>query len=236
MSQYGSLIHASSKNLLSRSNQLLESLGQLGTLIDGEEEDIDHVSWAEYKRDQRSNALREFWEKVRRRKELLKLVGQSSSKSGASASGLEPGSTAFVTSFLEPFSSKGNSEREYRLKLEEIRKCGFAYLLPWHQIISSELADGKTRIDDLSPVIGDSRKDRAFKFQTIVRMAHDGSVKLDQEETFSPINISKQDEFRTGVKLRTSDGEEFERDWRDFSENQRKKVIDDLKDGKIVLT
>jgi hypothetical protein len=129
MNQYAILIDSAAKNILSRTDQLLESLGQLHTLMTGEpDQEIQDHDWAEYKRKQRSQALREFWEKYRRRKQLLQEIGKTTSKTGGAHT--DSGSTEFLPGLLEPFSSKGNSERAFDDRLQDIIKLGLSHLIP----------------------------------------------------------------------------------------------------------
>lgn len=235
MNQYATLIDSAARNILCRTDQLLQSLGQLQTLITGKsDQDTQDHDWAEYKRKQRSQAAREFWEKYRHRKQLLQRVGETTSKTGGAHT--DSGSTEFLSGLLEPFSSKGNSKRAFDGRLQDIIKLGLSHLMPWHQIITNDLSNGKLSIDDLTVVIGNLKKDKAFKFQTLIRMAHEGKVELGQDQSFDPININPVDLDGTGMKLTTRGGEVLTCDWKQLSETQRTKVIRDLKNGKIVLT
>ena len=238
MSQYGSLIHAASKNLLTRANDLLTSLGKLNNLIitNNEYSEAPEPNWADYKRDQRQNALRELLERYRRRKQFLKSIGKQTTKSNCAETDIYLGNTNFLSGFLEPFSSKVSIERNYNEHLTAIIQCGLSSMLPWRQIISTELELGKTRLEEITPVITNLRKDKAFKFQTLIRMAHEGSVELTQTETFAPIQMIKTSTDKAVVTLKTNSGERVTHEWGNFTQNQRNKIIDDLKQGKIVLT
>ncbi len=79
MHQYGSLVLGASRNLLTRTNkELMGPLGQLTDFMDSDAGTPMAPDWRQLKKDQRARALREYWERIRRRKqriqELAKLV------------------------------------------------------------------------------------------------------------------------------------------------------------------
>ena len=83
MNQYGSLVLGASKNLLKRTNhELMEPLGQLTDLMDTDDDIPMAPDWRQLKRNQRARTLREYWERIRKRKErmqdLAKLYPRSS--------------------------------------------------------------------------------------------------------------------------------------------------------------
>ena len=63
--QYGSIMLGASKNLLSQTKDLIIQLGRLEAEIEGDAEPSE-PDWADYKRQQRANHLREYWEQVRK--------------------------------------------------------------------------------------------------------------------------------------------------------------------------
>lgn len=59
-------------NLLKRTNyELMEPLGQLTDSMDTDDDIPVAPDWRQLKRDQRARALREYWERIRKRKERM---------------------------------------------------------------------------------------------------------------------------------------------------------------------
>ena len=72
--QYGSLVLGASRNLLKRTNyELMEPLGLLTDMMDTDDDIPVAPDWRQLKRDQRARALREYWERIRKRKKRMQL-------------------------------------------------------------------------------------------------------------------------------------------------------------------
>ena len=165
-------------------------------------------------------------------RELRKLY----SRQGAVSSQI--GDPSFITGFVEPFSARSYARREWAGQLEDIRKVGLSQLLPWRPIISHELASGKTQISQISPIIEDKKKDTTLKFQFLLELANDQKITLSQSKPFSEVEIQHTpncERLESGLILKDSSGRTYLLDWDDLTKGQRKKIIDDLKDGKVVL-
>ena len=118
------------------------------------------------------------------------------------------------------------------------RKPGLSRLLPWRTILAHELASGKTRISDISPVIKDRRKDTALKFQFLLELANDHQIRLTQEKPFSEVeivNTPNQKRSDASLAVKDSSGRVYPLSWDELTRCQRQKIIDDLKDGKVML-
>ena len=150
----------------------------------------------------------------------------------------EAGDPGFIAGFVEPFSSKGDARREWEGQLADLQKAGLSRLLPWRSIIAYELASGKTRMSDINPVIEDRRKDTALKFQFLLELANDHHITLNQGKPFSTVEIVKtpnQKRLDASLTLKDGSGRVYPLDWDELTSGQRQKVIEDLKEGKVLL-
>ena len=214
MIHYGSYILGASKNLLTRSTKLL---GQLGSLLDFmDPNDAAQTDWAEYKRDQRVNNLRIWWEKKKRRKELMQSLAKLYLKGKGTSTDITD--TGVIAELARPFSPQGQRKRNFNKQLQEVASAGFASLLPWRHIIIKQVKDGTTAFDGLKPVIKDKRKD------------------VIQPEPFGEIRIKPKGEFDPDVIVRDETGNQMTMDWLDASDQKRKLALKLLKENKIILT
>ncbi len=242
--------------------ELMQPLGCLVDMMDTDDDNIDDGSnttktpdWKQLKKDQRARALREYWERVRKRKErmreLAKLFPRTSNTSfPTNALSVQPNKndTNILTDFVEPFSPIGAARRNFESDLEDIQKIGMSRQLPWHQIIAQEIADGKSTLHSLTQtqIIPNKRQDKTIKFQTLLEKAHQREIDLTQETSFGHIQIKPisnvgQENTNTDkntsikIKIRDESGTDYPLDWSTLNQAQRKKVIADLQHSKVVL-
>ncbi len=77
MHQCGSLVLGASRNLLTRTdNELMEPLGQLTERMDPDSETHIGPNWRQLKKNQRERALREYWDRLRKRKERMQKLAK----------------------------------------------------------------------------------------------------------------------------------------------------------------
>ena len=232
MIHYGSYILGASKNLLTRSTKLL---GQLGSLLDFmDPNDTAQTDWAEYKRDQRVNNLRIWWEKKKRRKELMQSLAKLYLKGKGTSTDITD--TGVIAELARPFSPQGQRKRNFNKQLQEVASARFASLLPWRHIIIKQVNDGTTTFDGLKPVIKDKRKDTALRFQFLTELRHHQHIDVIQPEPFGEIRIKPKGEFDPDVIVRDETGNQMTMDWLDASDQKRKLALKLLKENKIILT
>jgi len=237
----GNLVYFASKSLLARTQkELMEPLGVLSKAM--ENYDIENIEegpdWTKLKREQRARVLRDYWEKVRKRKTRMQKLARHYPRSTAGQTKIRFYNTEVISEFCKPFSAAGDSAREFSEDLRTILKAGISRQLPWQQMIVQQIFDGKKTFDKLTPVISDQKKDKALKLQTLVEMAHASQIDLTQKKCFGDIHfnlISKTDELGTGIVLKDKLGRRYSLNWCDLHPNQRNKIVDDLQDNKIVL-
>jgi hypothetical protein len=238
---YGKLVLFASRSLLARTQkELMEPLGVLSKAM--ENYDIENIKegpdWTKLKREQRARILRDYWEKVRKRKTHMQKLSRLYPRSAADQTKIGIHNTGVISEFCKPFSAAGDSAREFSDDLIEILKAGISRQLPWRQMIIQQIFEGKKTFDKLTPVISDQKKDRAFKLQILMEMAQASQIDLIQEKCFGDIHFNlmpKTDEFDTGIVLKDKHGRRYCLDWCDLHPNQRGKVVEDLRDNKIVL-
>jgi hypothetical protein len=237
----GNLVYFASKSLMARTQkELMEPLGVLSKKMgDHDIENIeDGPDWTKLKREQRARILRDYWEKVRKRKIHMQKLSRFYPRNVDGRAKIVIHSSNIISEFCKPFSAAGDSARDFSEDLKAILKAGISRQLPWRQMIVQQIFEGKKNFDKLTPVISDQKKDKALKLQILVEMAHANQIDLKQEKCFGDIHfnlISNTDELNTGIVLKDKIGRRYCLDWRDLHPNQRNKVVDDLQDNKIVL-
>lgn len=236
MHQYGSLVLGASRNLLKRTNhELMEPLGYLSDLMDADDDTPTSPDWRQLKKDQIARALREYWERVRKRKERMRELAKLFPR-GSPTLQVQSHDATVLADFVKPFSPEAKTKRQFFDDLAEINKIGLSRQLPWRQIISQEIFDGKPTLSDLSPIIPDHKKDTALKLQFLLEKAQHQEIAIHQEESFGQIHITPIDEeFNSNLTVKDASGNEYPLDWSELNRAQREKVITDLQDNKVVL-
>jgi hypothetical protein len=191
--------------------------------------------WRQLKKAQRSIALREYWERIRRRKKQMRELAKLFPR-GSPTSQVQSQDATVLSNFVEPFSPKAELKRQFLDDLAEINKIGLSRQLPWRQIISQEILDGRLKFTDLSPVIPDRKKDIALKLQFLLEKAQNQEIAIHQDESFGQIHIEPNGAgFDPNLTVKDADGNEYPLDWSQLNRAQRDKVICDLQDNKVVL-
>lgn len=228
----------------------MHPLGQLSDMMD-EDHDPDNktlqTDWAKLKKDQRARILREYWEKLRKRKDLMQKLAKTYKRGRADPHHQQnPINTNphLLTMFTKPFSAKERDVQEYNHQLKELTKAGLSRLLPWRHILTEQIRHGNTTFTQLTTkkdnrIIPNQKQDTTLKFQFLMDLAHNQEITLTQETTFGQIAISPntntQTENTKNITLRDDSGDTCNLDWHDLTPNQRSKVIQDLQDAKVIL-
>ena len=231
MNHYGSYILGASKNLLSRSGNLLTELGALSDFIDPP--GPPQIDWAELKRQERANNLRIWGEKKRQRKELMQSLAKLYPK--GKGTGTEITDANVIAELARPFSPQGQQRRDFDKQLRDVTSAGFANLLPWRHIIIKQLKDGANTFTGLKPVIPDKKKDVALRFQFLTELRHHQHIDIDQPEPFGEILIKPKGDFNPNLTIKDQTGNQLTMDWLDASEQKRKLALKLLKENKMIL-
>ena len=231
MNHYGSYILGASKNLLSRSGDLLTELGALSDYIDPPT--TQPVDWAELKRQERANNLKLWWEKKKKRSELMRSLAKLYPKGKGMGTAITDANV--IAELAKPFSPQGKDRRDFNKQLQEVASAGFANLLPWRHIIIKQLQDGANTFTGLKPVIPDKKKDAALRFQFLTELRHHQYIDIDQKDPFGEIRIKPKGDFNPNLTIKDQTGNQMTIDWLDASEQKRKLALKLLKENKMIL-
>lgn len=244
---YGQMIYDRSLTLSRRVNtELLEPISEW--LDDPDFMDrfkiseSDQPDWAEYKRKQREYDLRKAWEAMR----LKRLKRKQLSEYQSYVAGLIPkgkcvnthlsnSTSDYLTPILEPFSPPEQLKRETVQEFRQALSLAVSNLLPWDLLITQHL-NGRRKLSEL-PVhyTENPRKDKVAKLLHLLQMEQGGKVTLNQTEPFTDIEIEPVDIDRNQkITIKDQQGRTYEFPWHEFSDNQRNKIIADLKDNRIL--
>ena len=70
----------------------------------------------------------------------------------------------------------------------------------------------------------------------MLELAHHGQIEITQTETFGDIEIKSKKDANKNVTVKDRDGRQYRLIWRNLTDTQRQKVIQDLKDGRVVMS
>ena len=236
MHQYGSLVLGASRNLLKRTNHdLMEPLGQLSDLMNADADTQAGPDWRQLKKNQRARALREYWDRLRKRKERMRELARLFPR-GCPTPSVKSTDASFITDFVEPYSPKADLKRQFFVDLKEIQKIGLSRMLPWRQIISQAILDGTSSLSDLPSIIPDRKKDTALKLQFLLEKAQYQEIAIHQDQAFGEIHIEPiVAGFDPNLTVKDADGNEYPLDWSELNRAQREKIITDLQNNIVVL-
>lgn len=204
----------------------------------------DHVpNWSEYKKDQRNRKkrlkalgrerLKHYWQEIRRRRDYRKEISRSSAKNQPWAVSWMEINEKIIFPIISPFSPPERRKAETINQFRQSRNASFSDLLPWRLLLSSELTTVKSFSD--FKVYAHDRQDKAAKLIHLLYMETEGKVKIIQEKAFGEIRIEPMDIVpihNIMVKDRHSNKYFFQ--WDNLSNNQKDKIIADIKASKIL--
>ncbi|WP_419660500.1 uncharacterized protein Dvar_08580 [Desulfosarcina variabilis str. Montpellier] len=231
MHQYGSFVLGASRNLLHRSGQLLSDLGALSDFIDQPES--APIDWAELKRQERTNNLKIWWEKKKRRSELMRSLAKLYKKGRGSETLVQD--TFVITELAKVFNSQGQKQLDFDKQHKELAEKGFATLLPWRHIIFEQIQDGTNSFEGLKPIISDSRKDQSLRFQFLIELTHNQYIEIKQDKAFGEIRIEPKNEINPNIILKDQSGNHSTIDWLSSSKAKQNLALKYLKENKVIL-
>lgn len=228
MNNYGSYVLGASKNLLSRSGELLFDLGALQDFIDPPT--TLSIDWAELKRQERANNLKLWWEKKKKRSELMRSLAKLYPK--GKGTNIPIHDTAAITELASVFSPVGNTRRDFHKQLQDSTPTA---KIPWRHIIIKQVKDGTQKFTDLKPVIQDKKKDAALQFQYLNELRHHQHIDIHQDTAFGEIQITPKGDFNPNIQLKDETGNRTTIDWISASKQKRNLTLKYLKESKVIL-
>jgi len=143
---------------------------------------------------------------------------------------------SILSLFTKHFSQGTYTIQKFDKQVIALLKMGTSHLLPWRTIISHDIKNGATNFKSLSNVIKDKKQDTTLKFQYMLELAHYGEISITQTKLFGDIDIKLKRDKNNTVTVKDRDGRKYPLNWRDLTSAQRHKVIQDLKDGRVVMS
>ena len=207
-------------------------------------------NWAKYKRKQRqwtqqqkdmtTERLRLYWREIHKkrrfRKELSKTLYTKAKNRNCINAQLHNTTNLqenFLTPIIAPFSPKEQHKAETIHEFQQARTMLISNLLPWKLLLSTELTSAKY-FKDLKAYCP-AKNDKASKLIHLLQMETDGKIKLSQERPFSDIIIEPLDvDPEQNITIKDQDGRSYHFDWQELNDNQKSKIIADIKANQIL--
>ena len=206
--------------------------------------DKDIPNWAEYKRQQRlwtrqqrilaAERLRlyrqEIVKKRKLRHELSKIVGKAHPR-GVCSHQFRSG---FIVPIASPFSPPEQHKKITRQQFLQSLSFPVSDLLPWKLLITTELTKTK-KLRDLEDYCPDKRLDFACKIMHLLQMETEGKIRITQEKPFGDITLESLEKLQdTSITVTDQFGTNYDFDWQDLTDDQRKKIISDIHKHRIL--
>ena len=207
-------------------------------------------NWAKYKRKQRqwtqqqkdmtTERLRLYWREIHKkrrfRKELSKTLYTKAKNRNCINAQLHNTTNLqenFLTPIIAPFSPKEQHKAETIHEFQQARTMLISNLLPWKLLLSTELTSAKY-FKDLKAYCP-AKNDKASKLIHLMQMETDRKIKLSQERPFSDIIIEPLDvDPEQNITIKDQDGRSYHFDWQELNDNQKSKIIADIKANQIL--
>lgn len=206
--------------------------------------DKDIPDWGKYKRQERlwtrqqrilaAERLRlyrqEITKKQKLRHELSKIVGKAN-PGGVCSHQFRSG---FIVSIASPFSPPEQHKEETRQKFLQSLSFPVSDLLPWKLLLTTELTKTK-KLRDLEDYCSDKRLDLTCKIMHLLQMESEGKISLTQEAPFGDITLESLEKPQNACITVTDQlGANYDFDWQDLTDGQRKKIISDIHKHRIL--
>jgi len=200
--------------------------------------------WAKYKRKQRqwekqqkqvaSERLKLYWQEIKKRRKLRNEMKRIVAKSSSGVKSQVEITRDFIDPIISPFNPLEQHKEETRQQFLQVFSLSVSDLMPWQIMISTELTETK-KFESIKKYHSDIRMDTASKIIHLLQMETEGKIILIQEKPFSDITIKPIEiPDETEVTITDRQGRDYNFDWQTLSENQRNKIVSDIKDHKII--
>jgi len=200
--------------------------------------------WAKYKRKQRqwekqqkkiaSERLRLYWQEIKKRRKLRNEMKRIVAKSSSGVKSQVEITRDFIDPIISPFSPLEQHKEQTRQQFLQVFSLSLSDFMPWQIMISAELTETK-KFESIKKYHSDIRMDTASKIIHLLQMETEGKIILIQEQPFSDITIEPIEKTtETEITITDRQGRDYNFDWQTLSENQRNKIVLDIKDHKII--
>ena len=245
----GNLVLARTKTLsLAVNRELLEPISQWLNDSSWLEKikvcDKDIPDWGKYKRHQRLSTRQqrilaaerirlyrqEIIKKRKLRHELSKIIGKANPK-GVCSHQFRRG---FIVPIASPFSPPEQHKEKTRQKFLQSLSFPVSDLLPWTLLITTELTKTK-KLRDLEKFCSDKRLDSTCKIIHLLQMESEGRIRLTQKKPFGDITLETLEKPQNAsITVTDQLGTNYDFDWQDLTDGQRKKIISDIHKHRIL--
>ncbi|VBB44937.1 hypothetical protein TRIP_B350108 [uncultured Desulfatiglans sp.] len=201
--------------------------------------------WAAYKRKQRRWTKRQKYLAAER----LKLYRQDARKKRAFKDDLfslkkrsSPGKSTdiqfgsdFITPIISPFSPPEQHKKETEQAFRQALSASISDRLPWRLFLMSDLAEAKKFAEFKTYYPENRKKDTVSKLMHFLELEKEERLIINQDEPFGDIVIEPTDaQTKAIICVKDQEGHDYFFDWLTLTDNQRKKIIDDIKANKII--
>ena len=206
--------------------------------------DKDIPNWAEYKRQQRlwtrqqrilsAERLRLYRQEIIKKRKLRDELGKIAGKARPKGAYFHRFRGGFIVPIASPFSPPEQHKEKTRQKFLQSLSFPVSDLLPWKLLITAELTKTK-KLRDLEDYCSDKRLDSACKIMHLLQMETEGKIRLIQEKPFGDITLeSLQKEQESRITVTDKHGKNYDFDWQDLTDGQRKKIVADIHKHRIL--
>lgn len=216
-------------------------------------EEKEGYDWAAYKKQQRefterqiqaaTQNLRAYHEAIRRKKEIrneLQSIIGTRTRADPDSTPAQIDSEYF-TGMFEPFSPIEQHQAELNHEFHDLLQQSIPSLLPWRTLIISEISKPKSFKDLHTYVTTNLKADKIAKLHHLLQMASDGRIDLHQESHEGDILITPCEDNKlnhnnqdVAITIKDQHGNVSQWNWQDLSENQKRQVLTDTINRKII--
>jgi chromatin segregation and condensation protein Rec8/ScpA/Scc1 (kleisin family) len=192
--------------------------------------------WTKIERHLQAEKMILYHAEIRRRKSLRKEISQMLGKNRPRS---DPESITIPETSLEPilapFSPPEQEKAQTRTEFDRSRNTSPSNLLPWQAMISAEVQE-PTPMSGLTEYYPENPKqDTVSKLTHLLHMQMDGQINLHQAEPFAEITIEPLDiDPHLPITIKDRESREYQFDWHQLNDDQKAKVVADLKDNRIL--
>ena len=209
-------------------------------------------NWASYKQKARewtaqqrrlaADRLKIYWRELRKkrnfRRKLSEIIGTKTTNTKYTNTPMRKCGIFeenFLSPIISPFSPEKQHEAETQREFQQALGLSVSDLLPWKLLMLNDLSQpiSFTALKTYYPE--NRKKDTVSKLIHLLQMETDGMLKLTQKEHLGDITIEPLENDQEGtIEIKDRHGLDYKFDWHHLSDNQKTKIIADIKKNKII--